>query len=105
MIYRIVGMFSGINVWRIVELKVIGEIKFGEWIDFGHKDTIYQLKFGWLKFGESRTTRQIRQTFPPPNIPAIRYLLFDRQERGAPQAQGKVTSSEQVTIQRETEKT
>ena len=72
--YRIAGMFGGINVWRIVELKVIGEIKFGEWIDFGHKDTIYQLKFGWLKFGESRTTRQIRQTFLPPNIPAIRYL-------------------------------
>ena len=65
-IYRIAGMFGGINVWRIVELKVIGEIKFGKWIDFGHKDTIYQLKFGWLKFGESRTTRQIRrhQTFP-----------------------------------------
>ena len=74
--YRIAGMFGGINVWRIVELKVIGEIKFGEWIDFGHKDTIYQLKFGWLKFGESRTTRQIRQTFPPPNIPAIRYLIW-----------------------------
>ena len=64
-------MFGGINVWRIVELKVIGEIKFGEWIDFGHKDTIYQLKFGWLRF--ARTTRQICQTFPPPNIPAIRY--------------------------------
>ena len=62
-------MFGGINVWRIVELKVIGAIKFGEWIDFGHKDNIYQLKFGWLKFGESRTTRQIRQTFPLPNIP------------------------------------
>ena len=44
-------MFGGINVWRIVELKVIGEIKFGKWIDFGHKDIIYQLKFGWLKFG------------------------------------------------------
>ena len=71
-------MFGGVNVWQIVELKVIGEIKFGrikfgEWIDFGHKDTIYQLKFGRLKFGESRTTRQICQTFPPPNIPAIRY--------------------------------
>ena len=45
-IYRIVGMFGGVNVWRIAELKVIGEIKFGEWIDFGHKDTIYLLKFG-----------------------------------------------------------
>ena len=55
-LYRI----AGISVWRIVELK----IKFGEWIDFGHKNTIYQLKFGWLKFGESQTTRQIRQTFP-----------------------------------------
>ena len=30
-------MFGGVNVWRITELKVIGEIKFGEWIDFGHK--------------------------------------------------------------------
>ena len=27
--------YSG-NVW-LTELKVIGEIKFGEWIDFGHK--------------------------------------------------------------------
>ena len=30
-------MFGGVNVWRIAELKVIDEIKFGEWIDFGHK--------------------------------------------------------------------
>ena len=30
-------MFGEVNVWRIAELKVIGEIKFGEWIDFGHK--------------------------------------------------------------------
>ena len=42
-------MFGGVNVWRIVKLKVIGKIKFGEWIDFGYKDTIYELKFGWLK--------------------------------------------------------
>ena len=34
-------------------IKVIGKIKFGEWIDFGHKDTIYKLKFG---FDESRKT-------------------------------------------------
>ena len=79
-IYHIAGVFGGINVWRIVELKVIGKIKFGEWIDFGHKDTIYQLKFGWLRFGESRTTRQIRQIFPPPNIPAIRYTRSPRAE-------------------------
>ena len=69
---RIAEMLGGVNVWRIAELKVIGEIKFGEWIDFGHKDTIYQQIFGWLKFGESRTTYQI---FPPPNIPAICYML------------------------------
>ena len=60
-----------VNFWRIAELKVLGKIKFGEWIDFDHKDTIYQLKFGWLKFGKSQTTCQ---TFLPPNIPAIRYI-------------------------------
>ena len=57
-------MLDGVNVWRIAKLKVIGEIKFGEWIDFGHKDTIYQLK---LKFGESRMIRpklSRHQTFP-----------------------------------------
>ena len=63
------------NVWRIAELKV-SKIKLGEWIDFGHKDTIYKLKFSWLKFGEPQTTCQIRQTFLLPNIPAIRYALF-----------------------------
>ena len=57
-------LFGRGNVWRIAELEVIGKIKFGEWIDFGHEDTIYQLKFGRLKFGESRITSQIHQTFP-----------------------------------------
>ena len=70
--YRIAGMFDGVNVWQIVKLKGIGEIKFGEWINFGHKNTIYKLKFAWLKFGESWTTRHIHQTFPSPNTPAIR---------------------------------
>ena len=65
-------MFGGVNIWRIAEVKVIGEIKFGELIDFIHKDVIYVLNFSWLKFGEPRTTRQIRQTFPPPNIATIR---------------------------------
>ena len=72
--YRIAGMFGGVNVRQIAELKVIGEIKYGEWIDFGHKDTIYQLKFGWYKFGKSRTARQIRQTFLSPNIPCYTVL-------------------------------
>ena len=43
-------MFGGVNVWQIVEFKVIGEIIISEWIDFGHKDTIYKLKFDWSKF-------------------------------------------------------
>ena len=65
--------YSG-NVWRIAELKEIGKIKFGKLIDFSHRDAIYKLNFGWLKFGESQTTHQIRQTFPLLNIPAIWYL-------------------------------
>ena len=63
--YRIAGMFGGVNVWQIAEFKEIGEIKFGKLIDFSRKD---KLNFDWLKFGEAR---QIRQTFPPPNIPTI----------------------------------
>ena len=47
-------------------------IKFCKWIDFGHKDTIYQLKFAGLKFDESRMTRQIHQTLPP----AIQYCGY-----------------------------
>ena len=69
-------MFGRVNAWRITELKVI---QFGEWIHFGHKDTIYKLKFGWLKFGKSRTTRQICQTFLLPNIPVIWYIILDKQ--------------------------
>ena len=53
-------MFGGINVWQIAELKVIGEMKFGEWIDFGHKDTIYKLKM-LVKVG--------RTTDDSPNLP------------------------------------
>ena len=66
-------MFGGVNVWQIAKLKEFGKITFGELIDFSHKDAIYKLNFGWLKFGESRTIHQIRQTFPPPDIPAIWY--------------------------------
>ena len=64
-------MFGGVNVWQIAELKEIGKIKFGELIDFSHKDAIYKLNFGWLKFGKSRTTRQIRQTFLLYNVRTI----------------------------------
>ena len=56
------GIFGGVNAWRIAKLKVIGR-----WTDFGHKDIISQLKFGWLKFGESWESL--------PNIPAVRYLM------------------------------
>ena len=57
------GMFGRVNAWQIAELKVVGKKKFSEWMDFGHKDIIYKLKFGWLKFGEARMILQIRQTF------------------------------------------
>ena len=63
-------MFGGVNVWRIAKLE-IGKIKFGELIDFSHKDAIYKLNFGWLKFGEPWTIRHICQNFPPPNVLAI----------------------------------
>ena len=66
--------YSG-NVWRIAKIKIIGEIMFSKWIDFGHKDTIYKLKFGWLKFGKSWLTRQFSQTFLLSNIPAIQYIV------------------------------
>ena len=38
------NVFGVVNVWQIAKLKVIDEIMFSEWIDFGHKDTIYK----WL---------------------------------------------------------
>ena len=72
-------MFGRVNFWRIAELKLIGEIMFSKWIDFGHKDTIYKLKFGWLKFGESWVTPQFCQTFLLPNIPAIWYIVQRKQ--------------------------
>ena len=68
-------MFGGVNAWQIAEAKEIGEIKFGELIDFIHRDAIYMLNFGWLKFGKPWTAHQIRQTFLPPNIHAIRYVI------------------------------
>ena len=62
-------MLGKVNAWRITKLKVhIWQKMFNIRIDFSHKDTIYKLKFGWLKFSEAW---RIRQTFPLPNIPAI----------------------------------
>ena len=58
--YCIAGMFGKLP-----------NLKFGKWIDFNHRDAIYKLKFGSLKFGEPWT---VRQTFPLPNVPAVRYL-------------------------------
>ena len=47
-------MFGGVNVWQIAKLKVIDKIMFSEWIDFGHKDTIYKLLVKvWQIAGES----------------------------------------------------
>ena len=72
--YRIAGMFGMVNGWLITELKEIGKMKFGELIDFIHKDAVYKLNFGWLKVWRPQT---IRQTFPPQNIPAIGFWKFD----------------------------
>ena len=75
--YCMAEMFSGVNVWQIAELKVAGEKKFGEWINFGHMNIYhYKLKFGWLKFGETRTIRQLHQTFLLPNIPVTWYITL-----------------------------
>ena len=41
--------------------KSIWQKEFGEWINFVHKDTNYELLFGWLKFSEALN---IHQTFP-----------------------------------------
>ena len=58
-------MFGGVNVWRIAKLKEIGAIKFGELIDFIHKDAIYKL-----------LVKVWQTTDNSPNIPAVRYLCI-----------------------------
>ena len=68
--YHIAGMLGRINVWKIAELE-IGEKKCGEWIDFGHCNTINELEFARVKFGKPQMIRQIHQTFLLPNIPTI----------------------------------
>ena len=64
--YCIAGMFGMVNVGRIIELKEIGKIEFGELIGFIHKDAVYKLNFGWLKFGDQGLFVKLsrRQTFP-----------------------------------------
>ena len=62
-------MFGGVNVWRIAEVKEIGEIQFGKLIDFIHKDAA---KFWLVKVWR---TSDDSPTFPPPNIPAIWYFV------------------------------
>ena len=64
-------MFGGFNVWRIAELKIIGEIKFGEWIDFGHK-VLLPAKIWLVKVWQI--------THNSPNFPAAkhsRYTVFN----------------------------
>ena len=54
-----------VNIWQITKLKEIGKIEFGELIDFIHKDAVYKLNFGWLKFGDQQLTKlSHRQTLP-----------------------------------------
>ena len=69
-VYRITGMFGEVNVWRIAELKVIGKIKFGEWIDFGHK-VLLTAKIWLVKVWQ---ITHDSPNSPNLNIPAIRYV-------------------------------
>ena len=59
-------MFGGVNVWRITELKVIVEIKFGEGIDFGHK--VLLLAKIWLV----KVWRIMDNSPNSPNFPAAK---------------------------------
>jgi len=48
--------------------KVNGKVKFGEWIDLAIRILKIWIALLWRK---SKTSCQIRQTFPLPDIPAI----------------------------------
>ena len=63
--YRIAGMFGGVNVWRIAELKVIGE-----WIDFGHK--VLLLAKIWLV----KVWRITHDSPNSPNFPAAKHSRY-----------------------------
>ena len=68
--YRIVGMFGGVNVWGVAKLKEIGRIKFGELIDFIHKDAIYKLNFGFKVW-------RIPDDWPnSPNFPTAKHCCY-----------------------------
>ena len=68
--YCIAGIFGGVNVWRIAELKVIGKIKFGEWIDFGHK-VLLPAKI-WLV----KVWRITHNSPNSPNFPAAKHSRY-----------------------------
>ena len=63
-------MFGGVNVWRIAKLKVIGEIKFGEWIDFGLK-VLLPAKI-WLV----KVWRITHDSPNSPNFPAAKHSRY-----------------------------
>ena len=63
-------MFGGVNVWRITDLKVIGEIKFGKWIGFGHK-VLLPAKI-WLV----KVWRITDDSPNSPNFPAAKYSRY-----------------------------
>ena len=62
-------MFGEVNVWRIAKSKDIGEIKFGELIDFSHKDAIYKL---WLV----KVWRTTDDSPNSPNFPAAKHPRY-----------------------------
>ena len=63
-------MFGGVNVLQIAELKVIGEIKFCKWIDFGHK-VLLPAKIWLVKVW--RTTHDLPNS---PNFPAAKHSRY-----------------------------
>ena len=60
-------MFGGLTVWQIAEVKEIGEIKFGESIDFVHKDAIYMLVKVWQTLNNSPNS---------PNFPSAKHSRY-----------------------------
>ena len=70
MYYHIARMFGGINGWRIAELKVNGEIKFGESIYFGHK-VLLPAKI-WLV----KVWRITHDSPNLPNFPAAKHSCY-----------------------------
>ena len=81
--YHIAGMFGGIKFGKLLHQKWLVK-KFGKCLwqcctayYYNYEMDWWVKKFWWFKFGKRLVTRQIRQTFPPPNFPAIWYTAIN----------------------------